>query len=119
MTVRCELVTDEARWSYEWEANRTLARDMLGYIRDRLAERDATFHALSGIGVFRGPGSYTGLRIGLTVLNTIAETKQIPIVGEVGQDWRVAALKRLQDGQNDSIVLPEYGGDARVTQPRK
>jgi tRNA threonylcarbamoyladenosine biosynthesis protein TsaB len=119
MTVRCELVSDEERWLYEWQADRTLARDMLGYLRDRLAEHGATLDSLSGIGVYRGPGSYTGLRIGLTVLNTIAATQQIPIVGGAGQDWRHAALERLQDNQSDSIVLPEYGGEARVTQPRK
>ena len=43
MTVAMELVDGERRWSYEWQAERTLARDMLAYLRDRLAEHDASF----------------------------------------------------------------------------
>lgn len=119
MTVSCELIDGDETWSYTWEANRTLARDMLTYLRDRLAEHGATFDDISGIGVFRGPGSYTGLRIGLTVLNTIASDRHVPIVGAVGDEWRDTVLTRLDRGENDSIVLPEYGGEARVTQPRK
>lgn len=119
MTVSCELINGGEAWSYTWEANRTLARDMLTYLRDRLAEHGATFDDISGIGVFRGPGSYTGLRIGLTVLNTIASDRHMPIVGAVGDEWRDTVLTRLDRGENDSIVLPEYGGEARVTQPRK
>lgn len=119
MTVAMELVDGERRWSYEWQAERTLARDMLAYLRDRLAEHDASFVDLSGIGVFRGPGSYTGLRIGLTVLNTIATDRQIPIVGSTSEDWQQDCLDRLHAGESDDIVLPEYGSEARVTKPRK
>ena len=72
MTVRLTLVDGDSRTDYEWAAERNLARDMLAYLRDRLAERDASFRDITGIGVFRGPGSFTGLRIGITVLNTIA-----------------------------------------------
>lgn len=119
MTISLTLVNGDKRWSYEWAAERNLARDMLGYLHDRLAEHDSSIQDLAGIGVFRGPGSYTGLRIGLTVLNTIADTKGIPIVGEVGKNWEAVALERLSAGETDRIVLPEYGGEAHVTAPRK
>lgn len=107
------------RHSYEWEANRTLARDMLKYLQQRLQEHQATFEDITAIGVFRGPGSFTGLRIGLAVLNTIADTNKIPIVGETGADWQARALARLERAENDVLVLPEYGGDAHITKPRK
>lgn len=119
MTVYCALVEGDETYEYSWEANRSLAHDMLAYLRDRLDEHGRTFDDITGIGVFRGPGSYTGLRIGLTVLNTIASTRQIPIVGVTGDAWTDQALKRLDAGRDDKIVLPEYGGEARVTQPRK
>ena len=104
---------------YEWQADRTLARDLLGWLRDQLAEHDATFSEISGIGVMQGPGSFTGLRIGLTVLNTIASDQQVPIVGTTGERWRETALARLEAGENDQLVMPEYGGEANITQPRK
>ncbi|OYX38830.1 hypothetical protein B7Z00_01375 [Candidatus Saccharibacteria bacterium 32-50-10] len=119
MLVRMVLVKEGVRVAQEWQADRTLARDMLAYMRDRLAEHDATLDDIEGIGVFRGPGSFTGLRIGLTVLNTLAQANHAPIVGEQGYDWEEKCLERLLRGDNDHIVLPEYGGDAHVTKPRK
>ena len=63
MTVKLTLVDGDKRTDYEWAAERNLARDMLAYLRDRLAENEASFADISGIGVFRGPGSFTSLRI--------------------------------------------------------
>ena len=119
MTVQLTLVDGDKRTDYEWVAERNLARNMLAYLRDRLAENEASFADISGIGVFRGPGSFTGLRIGLAVLNAIAHEQRIPIVGVTGDAWREECLERLQNGRNDEIVLPEYGAEARVTKPRK
>ncbi|MNL84697.1 hypothetical protein D3C87_2127470 [compost metagenome] len=53
------------------------------------------------------------------MLNTIADTLAIPIVGVAGDDWQHEAVLRLNTGDNDKIVLPEYGGEAHITQPRK
>lgn len=119
MTVQLTLIDGDKRTDYEWVAERNLARNMLAYLRDRLAENEASFADISGIGVFRGPGSFTGLRIGLAVLNTIAHEQRIPIVGVTGDAWREECLARLQNGRNDEIVLPEYGAEARITKPRK
>lgn len=120
MTARITFVGDDgAKNTHEWEAGRTLARDMLAHLRDLLTEQSLTFADIAGIGVNRGPGSYTGLRIGMTVLNTVASTEQIPIVGATGDAWQGDCLRRLSDGEDDQMVLPEYGGDANITQPRK
>ncbi|MCA9335667.1 MAG: hypothetical protein KDA17_01725 [Candidatus Saccharibacteria bacterium] len=118
-TVRLRLVDSEYQEEFAWPVDRQLAKDMLAYLRDRLAQRDKTLKDLTGIGVFRGPGSFTGLRIGLTVLNTVADAQNIPIVGTTGAQWQAEALSRLQDGENDKIVMAEYGSPAHVTQPRK
>jgi tRNA threonylcarbamoyladenosine biosynthesis protein TsaB len=120
MQVTFQLIADDGvAHTYNWEAGRTLARDMLLYLRDRLAEHESTFADIDGIGAFRGPGSFTGLRIGLTVLNTLADANGIQIVGETGADWEQRALDRLQRGENDQLVMPEYGGEAHITKPRK
>lgn len=119
MTVHLTLVDGDARYSYEWRAGRELARDMLAYVRDRLAEHNRAFTDVRGIGVFRGPGSYTGLRIGLTVLNTLASARGIPIVGSTSENWQDECLAMLAKGDDHKIVLPEYGGEAHVTRPRK
>ena len=120
MTAQITFVgADGAKNTHEWEAGRTLARDMLAHLRDLLAEQSLTFADIQGIGINRGPGSYTGLRIGMTVLNTLASAEHIPIVGATGNVWQDDCLRRLSAGEDDQMVLPEYGGDANITQPRK
>lgn len=105
--------------TYEWQADRTLARDLLSYLRNCLKEHEATFADITGIGVYRGPGSFTGLRIGMTVLNTLADSLQVPIVGSTGDNWRALTLERLENEESDTVVTPEYGREARITTPRK
>jgi len=104
---------------YTWEAARTLAHGLLGFLEECLRRENKTFQDLTGLVVFRGPGSFTGLRIGITVLNTIAASEQLPIVGEISDEWLTRGRARLAEGQNDHIVLPEYGGDAHITMPRR
>ena len=113
------IVDGQEQFSFSWQADRQLAKGLLGFIVNCLAEHGQTIDNLSGIGVLRGPGSFTGLRIGLTVANTIASGANIPIVGESGDDWQLRAIKRLSTGENEKIVLPLYDRPANITKPRK
>ncbi|QCT42447.1 tRNA (adenosine(37)-N6)-threonylcarbamoyltransferase complex dimerization subunit type 1 TsaB [Candidatus Nanosynbacter featherlites] len=113
------LVGHESSVSYEWQADRTLAKGLLGFLRDSLAKQNTDIHALTGIGVMKGPGSFTGLRIGLTVANTLADGLQVPIVGATGENWQERALEKLRSGEDEKIVLPEYGSAAHITAPKK
>lgn len=117
----CKLTLVDGDWQYhdEWQADRQLAKGLLRYLRDQLAKNGKTFQDITGIGAMKGPGSFTGLRIGLTVLNTMADAEQIPIVGTTGETWQEQALEKLQAGENEKIVLPLYGGDAHITKPKK
>ena len=73
--------------------------------------------AIKGLAVFTGPGSFTGLRIGITTMNTIAYALDIPIVGTTGDDWLADGLARLRAGENDRIVTPHYGKPPNITKP--
>lgn len=99
-----------------WPAGRTLARDLPGEI-DQLI--DGKYNDLTGIIAFQGPGSFTGLRIGITTANALAYANQIPIVGTNSEDWLKAGLAKLASGNDDKIVLPEYGASATITMPKK
>lgn len=113
------LIDGDTSSSYEWQADRQLAKGLLGFIIDSLARHHKTPQDLQAIGVYRGPGSFTGLRIGLTVVNTMAQSLAIPLVGETGEKWSARALQRLEAGESDSIVLPLYDRPANITSPRK
>lgn len=110
--------TDQ-RADMTWQADRQLAHGLLGRLETFLQENDSSFSELRGVFVFRGPGSFTGLRIGITVMNTIAYAQDIAIIGTEGDEWRAQGIARLAAGENDEIVLPFYGADPRITQPRK
>jgi len=116
---RLTLDDDDVQYHDKWQADRTLAKGLLGYLRDQLQAKGKTFSDVTGIGAFQGPGSFTGLRIGLTVLNTMASAQHIPIVGVTGDEWQSDALVRIRAGENDEIVLPIYGSEANITKPRK
>lgn len=96
------------------EVGREMARQLPGIIEEFLQDQ-----AVDGLIVFRGPGSFTGLRIGATVMNVLAYTREVSIVGTLGDDWVMEGVKRLAAGENDGVVLPEYGAPANVTAPRK
>lgn len=113
------IIDGDGREDVEWEANRELAKGLLGFLETELSKRDKNFSDISGIVVYQGPGSFTGLRIGLTVLNTLADGLAVSIVGETGDEWQTKALTRLEVGENQQIVLPVYGSDANITKPRK
>lgn len=102
-----------------WQADRRLALELLGRLEAFLKTKEKTFTDLEGLLVFKGPGSFTGLRIGITVMNTIAYAQNIPIVGSEGDDWLDDGISYLQNEENDQVVLPEYGAEARITKPKK
>ena len=116
---RLTFIKGTDRYDYEWQADRELAKGLLGQLDQQLQTHGWTWQDITGLGVFKGPGSFTGLRIGITVFNTLADSMSVPIVGETGDAWQSVAVQRLSQGENDKIVLPFYGSDARITTPRK
>ena len=114
------LYQDEIQLAYvTWEADRKLAETLHQRLRDLLKEHDHAFADLEGVIVFKGPGSFTGLRIGITVANALADGFAIPIVGTMDKSWIDDGLKLLGNGDNQRIVLPEYGAPPHITTPRK
>ena len=120
-TALCKLtlVDDDWRKDYEWQADRGLAKGLLAFLKEKLDDNKMTWSDITAIGVFAGPGSFTGLRIGITVMNTIADAQKIPVVGGRGDNWQAEIIEKLNSGKNEKIVLPFYGSEARITTPRK
>lgn len=103
----------------KWQAHLKLAETLNAKINEILSQSSISYGQLDGIAVFKGPGSFTGLRIGMSVANALAYSQAIPIIAKAGEDWLDAAIDSLHRGHNDKISVPEYGAPARTTKPRK
>lgn len=106
-----------------WPAHRELAETLHRTIDALLQGQSKTMADIAGIAAYQGPGSFTGLRIGLTVANALAYAYKLPVVATSGETWISDAAEQLQHAKlqrNDRrYVLPEYGGEANITLPRK
>jgi tRNA threonylcarbamoyladenosine biosynthesis protein TsaB len=114
------LFEDAVKLAYStWPAHRQLAETIHFKIKELLESQDHGLSDLAAIAVFKGPGSFTGLRIGMSVANTLADSLAIPIVSNGGEDWIKKAAARLLNGEDEKIALPEYGAPAKTTVPKK
>jgi tRNA threonylcarbamoyladenosine biosynthesis protein TsaB len=103
----------------KWQAHLKLAETLNFKIEEILDLSSISYDSLDAIAIYKGPGSFTGLRIGMSVANAIAYAQNIPIAAKSGDDWIKQSIQDLQSGQNDKIAIPEYGGPAYTTKPKK
>ena len=64
-----------------FEGRRTLSQKLIGVIDALLAQHGQSLGTLSCLAVGIGPGSFTGLRVGLTTVKTLAQVTEKPVVG--------------------------------------
>jgi tRNA threonylcarbamoyladenosine biosynthesis protein TsaB len=104
---------------HQWEAHRKLAESIHTELKQLLDQQGKTFHDLQGIVIFKGPGSFTGLRIGFSVANAMADSLNIPIIASQSENWQKTGVQDLLDGKSGHIALPEYGSLPHTTTPKK
>ena len=97
------LKIDEQEYRYNFE--RDLAEKLLEFLRDKLAENGFEFKDITESVFMSGPGSSTGLRIGASVVNTLASKLDVPLYDHHGVQHK--------------IILPDYGRGANISKPRK
>lgn len=102
----------------KWEAHRALAETIHKEINELSKTVNKDLKDIEGIVCYQGPGSFTGLRIGLSVGNALAYSLSVPVVA-TANDWIEQGIKRLLAGESDKVALPEYGHTANITKPRK
>lgn len=90
---------------YREEFGHDLAENLHVFLRDKLTEHNKTWRDIEEITYFSGPGSFTGLRIGASVVNALVDQLKIPLYDHKGKKHK--------------IILPDYGRPARITPPRK
>jgi tRNA threonylcarbamoyladenosine biosynthesis protein TsaB len=103
----------------KWEAKRELSVQILDVFTKLCSELSITLSDIDGVIVYEGPGSYTGLRISISVANSIGYSNNIPVVGSSGDDWIIEGTKKLATTQEFSPISPVYGGEVYTTKPKK
>ena len=83
--------------TYEQEFGHDMAEKLLEFIHEKLQENNKTWQDIAKIEFNEGPGSFTGLRIGATIVNTLIHELNL----------------------NQSLVIPNYGKGANITKPIK
>jgi len=114
------LFEDGAELKYiSWHAHRELSMTLNSKIDEVLASSGKRLSDVAGIVCFRGPGSFTGLRIGMSIANALAYSLDVPITTQAGENWIKAGIEKISRGQDEKVAIPDYGGPARTTSPKK
>ncbi len=90
---------------YQAELGYDMAEKVHSFIAEKLQENNSTWQDISEITFMSGPGSFTGLRIGASIVNTLADQLNVPLYDH--------------HGKKHSIIIPEYGRPANISKPRK
>jgi tRNA threonylcarbamoyladenosine biosynthesis protein TsaB len=98
------------------DETRRHARDLAPAVVELLAGENWMPRDLNGAIVSRGPGSYTGLRVGIMAAKVLAYALGIPVIGvetflavaaQAGPE--VSRLDVLADAQQDKIYVQSFG----------
>lgn len=100
----------------EWQAHRLLAETVHKKIRDLLRSNGLTYEDIGKVVVYEGPGSFTGLRIGISVANAIGYGLNVPVVAGRGELW---AEEGVSEYGSFTPIPPVYGQEPHITRQKK
>ncbi len=105
--------------SYSWLAGRQLSDTLLLKISQLLRDNNISTKDLKAVIVYQGPGSFTGLRIGILIANAIAYSLDIPVIASGGEQWVQQATSKLGSDNFTTGATPVYGAPVNITKQRK
>ncbi len=127
-----DLTTDQLLAEYAWEARRRQTQDLLVTAQQLLAQLGFTPRDLTALAVTTGPGSFTGVRIGISTakgigvglptpplvigLPTLSVTAApwLDLLRQSAPDARLCALIQAGRGRYNWVF---FGGDALLWRP--
>ncbi len=93
-----------------FEGRRTLSRRLMGELDSLLTRNGLTLPDLTAFAVGLGPGSFTGVRVGVTTAKTLAQVTGKPLVG-IGTLDAYAAVWMTSGDASVVPVLPSRRGE--------
>jgi len=80
-TASCAVLSEEKLFGeYSLNTGKTHSENLLSLVDNLIVETEVELKDISGIAITRGPGSYTGLRIGIAIAKSMSQTLNIPIL---------------------------------------
>lgn len=100
------------------------AEKLHGFIKQIIFKNDFEFSDLDGVAVSKGPGSYTGLRIGVAAAKGLCLALDIPLISVDTNDVYHEAIASRQkpavvlfNSRKNEVYAAEYNGEGDCTQP--
>lgn len=84
---------DDKEYVKSQKVDTSKAQVTLPMVEKILKNKDLALKALDSIEVNTGPGSFTGIRIGVSIANTLAFVLKVPVNGEKIGDFAQASYK--------------------------
>ena len=103
------------------QAHRELSATVHSKIDVLLARAGFETKDIAGVVCFAGGGSFTGLRIGVSVANALAAALGVPVTAQTGSDWLETGVSHIRRGdvRVGAYVEPVYDRPAATTPPKK
>ena len=104
-----------------WAAHRQLGASLHLQVHDMLTANSLDWTDVGAIIVYQGPGSFTGLRIGISVANALGYSLECPVIGVTDEQWQSQRFNELVAAVTPDVpqVLPNYGAEAHITSPKR
>lgn len=105
----------------EWEAHRELSKTFHLKLDDLLGRNGLSYNDIKSIIVVRGPGSFTGLRIGIVIVNAFSYALGIKTSGVIQKkrtDIEEIYFMGKRDLKTGQIIEPFYGREPNITQKK-
>lgn len=110
--------------SKSWLGNQNQSMELLPKIDDLMKAMQLEYVDLDGVVVVNGPGSYTGVRIGVSVANAIALATSVPVRGVDGlwaqaymvkREITTAGIVSLISAGNNRVYCRKYDEKLQAT----
>lgn len=91
------IIDNKIEYFFNEEVGKEMSVKIMPKIKEAFDKSNIKPIELDKIFVTTGPGSFTGIRVGLTVMKTMAYTLKIPIVP-------ISSLEVIASGNNDKVI---------------
>lgn len=106
--------------SKEWVGRQNQSEELLSRVDLLFKKNGIDKKSIDKLVVISGPGSYTGLRVGISTANALAFAWGIPVVGITSTDWqRREGRSDLLSKADDQPVKAFYLNAPHITSPKK